>query len=178
MRISSLCFSLVLFVGLSACNDEASQRVGQGDVFPIDELTQLMPSSGKALSLSGKTLVINFWASWCRPCRKEMPSLQKLSESINNERVLVIGVSVDEDRNLMQEFLLQQGIGFTNVQDAQKHLADSLLGIRVYPETFIVSPAGKIVRRVAGEREWNSQQVHDLLDAVESGTSADVKGWS
>ena len=97
---------------------------------------------------------------------------------VNQERVLVVGVSVDEDKNLMSEFLLQHGIGFANVQDAQKRLAGSVLDIEVYPETFIVSPAGKIVRRIVGERDWNSQQVHDLLDAIERGRTVDVKGLS
>jgi thiol-disulfide isomerase/thioredoxin len=136
-----------------------------------------MSDSDNSPDLEGKTLVVNFWATWCLPCRKEMPDLQRLSDTMDEHRFKVIGVSVDEDKNLMREFLLQQKIRFDNYHDVDRHLARDLLKVRAYPETFIISPQGIIIRRIVGAQSWNTKAVYSLLESVHKGEGLVKSGW-
>jgi len=152
---------------LSACEKNNNVFFKQGDIFPISALLKL--TTGTPVNLNNKTLLINFWATWCAPCRSEMPELQQLSNSLDKDRFIVIGVSVDEDKNLMKEFLLQKNIKFTNVQDINQQLSQKLLSINSFPETFIISPQGIIIRRITGVRDWNSKSINLLLESIHHG---------
>lgn len=151
----------IVFLGLtaSACSDRDPGSPSIGDPFPLVTLAEAISIGDKPVAHEGKTLLINFWATWCAPCRDEMPELQALSDEIDPERYAVIGVAVDEDRNLALEFLLEHGIRFTNFQDPDRHLATRLLGIETYPASFIVSPGGIIQRRIHGRRSWNADSL-------------------
>lgn len=158
-----LCIGL-LVQGLAGCSDVGKQSPMAGDAFPLSALDQITNISGGEIDFKGKTLLINFWATWCAPCRSEMPDLQKLSDSLDAERFIVIGVSVDEDSNLIREFLLQYKIKFQNFQDEKFRLASEQLGIKTYPETFIVSPRGVITRRISEAISWDQNFMDQLLE--------------
>ena len=87
---------------------------------------------------------------------------------------------VIEDSNLVREFLLEYGIRFANYQDQEQLLASQMLGIRAFPETFIVDPEGLILKRLSGERAWNESTFRSMLSnqpAAETGlTSGRIKG--
>ena len=140
------CVGLIL-QSLAAC-EQTRDAVGQGDSFPLQALQSLPLLSDAGTDLAGKTLLVNFWATWCAPCREEMPLLQQLSDSLDPARYVVIGVAVDEDANLVREFLLRFQIRFTNFQDASGNLATERLRLATFPQTFIVSPQGVITRRI------------------------------
>ena len=159
-----LCIGL-LVQGLAGCSNTLEQSPAAGEIFPLSTLDQLTIISEGEIDLKGKTLLINFWATWCAPCRSEMPDLQKLSDSLDAERFAVIGVSVDEDSNLVREFLLRYEIKFLNFQDEKFRLASEQLGIRTYPETFIVSPRGVITRRISEAISWDQNIIEQSLEA-------------
>ena len=138
----------LLAQGLAACESADRSSPGPGDPFPLTALRQAAPIEGDEFGLRGKTLLINFWATWCAPCREEMPALQALSDALDPSQFAVIGISIDEDANLVREFMLQYDIRFANFHDADQRIAAELLAIETYPETFIVSPAGIITRRI------------------------------
>jgi peroxiredoxin len=94
-----------------------------------------------------------------------MPDLQKLSDSLDAEHFAVIGISVDNDSNLIREFLLQYKINFRNFQDENFRLASQQLGIKTYPETFIVSPRGIITRRISEAISRDQNIMKQLLEA-------------
>jgi thiol-disulfide isomerase/thioredoxin len=167
-QYSALLMVLILLL-LSACNTSRNSAPQEGDPFPLTVLTSLDSERQLTGDYSSKTLVINFWATWCEPCREEMDSLQQLSDAMDSEHFQVIGVSVDDDGNLMREFLYQQKISFDNYLDSTKKLATDSLSIRGFPETFIVSPKGVIVRRIAGKQDWNTQSVRALLESIHEG---------
>jgi len=176
VTISRLIALLVALVFVYSCDSGARDKPSPGDAFPVSTLTEMM--GGEAVAqIAKKTLVVNFWASWCPPCRKEMPALQGLDDAMNRQHFRVIGVSVDEDKNLMREFLIQHQIHFDNLHDADRHLAYELLGIRNYPETFIISPEGLIVMRIIGEQLWNSEAVHSLLQSIHKGEKPEFNPW-
>jgi len=145
----------ILAHGLSGCTEKEQSYPKAGDYFPLTALNQARVLGNKMPDLKNKTLLINFWATWCTPCRKEMPHLQKLSEALDQDKFAVIGISVDEDTNLVKEFLLGYKIRFTNFQDKNLEIATRLLGIQAFPETFIVAPSGVIIKRISGEQIWD-----------------------
>lgn len=116
----------------------------------------------------GKLLVLNVWATWCPPCRREMPSLERLSKNVDGRHIVVAGMSVDTDTNLAREFLDQNGITFRNFIDIDGKSAPAL-SISIYPETLVVAPDGKILYRVVGERDWDSPAMRQLLEEIYQG---------
>ncbi len=140
----------VLVAGLIGCSDAGPGRLTVGQPFPLAELRATTALGEFAPPLAGRTLVINFWATWCAPCRQEMPDLQRLSDRLDPDRYRVIGVSVDADRNLVREFVRAHDIRFPVRQDRDRRLASAVLGLEVFPTTFVVSPDGTVVARIDG----------------------------
>lgn len=103
---------------------------------------------------SGSWLLINFWATWCPPCREEMPSLNKLSLHFA-DKLKIIAVSVDDSWDAVSKFFLEQPASYILAWDPDKNIADKL-NIDRYPETFLINPQGQSVARFSGPRNWAS----------------------
>lgn len=164
--ISAAAVGLLCIVLLGACERPAEPpKLAEGLPFPPLELNF---SSGKTLSthsFHGKMLVLNVWATWCPPCRREMPSLERLSRMLDPERFAVVGLSTDADALLASEFLFQNNITFANFFDQNGKIVRQL-GLKVYPETFLIAPDGTLVQRVTGLREWDSAEMVAQLEAA------------
>ncbi len=150
---------------LSGCtrSPDAPPLLAEGHSFPKIALNY---SSGNAVSthtFHGKVLVLNVWATWCPPCRREMPGLEELSRTMDPKRFAVIGVSTDKDALLAEEFLWQNHITFANFFDQGGKIARQL-GLKVYPETFLIAPDGVLVKRVLGEQNWSSPAMVAMLE--------------
>lgn len=158
-----LCMSLVL----AACGDPpAAPGPRVGESMPALDVPALDGPPVNLADYRGRVLVLNVWATWCAPCREEMPSLQRLSERFPADRFVVVGLTVDEDTNLAREFLLKYGIRFPVLSDPAGAIAEGLLGVSAYPDTFIVAADGTLVERVAGAREWDAAEMVSLLESL------------
>ncbi|TAN81078.1 MAG: TlpA family protein disulfide reductase [Gallionella sp.] len=160
---------MLLLVMLGACG----KHDAVGEHIPEFVLTGLDGAQVPTRAFRGKLLVLNVWATWCPPCRREMPSLERLSKSVDGRRIVVAGVSVDTDANLALEFLGQNGITFRNFRDTSVNIAN-VLGVQVYPETLLVAPDGKIVHRIVGERDWNSPAMLRVLEEAYQGRRSEM----
>lgn len=152
--------ALAMLVLLGACSKPAPVVE---ESIPELALTGLDGARTSLQSFRGKLLVLNVWATWCPPCRKEMPSLERLSKSVDSERIVVAGLSADSDTNAVLEFLGQSGITFRNFIDTPENIANAL-GVRTYPETLLIGPDGKIAHRISGERDWSSPAMLQMLE--------------
>jgi thiol-disulfide isomerase/thioredoxin len=103
----------------------------------------------------GRWLVINVWASWCEPCRREMDGLQRLSDRLDPARAAVIGLTVDDDRQLAREYLRRAGVRFANFADGPPPVARPVLGVTALPETIVLGPDGRVRARIVGARDWD-----------------------
>ena len=118
--------------------------------------------AGKQLSFSelkGKAVVVNFWASWCGPCKDEAPFLQKASEQYKNQGLVVIGVDATDFRKDARKFLERFGVTYPVVYDGKGSTLGKW-GVGGFPETFFVDRSGKLVgERIAGpvDSESNSE---------------------
>lgn len=128
----------------------------------------LQTADGTPIDLAahkGDWLVVNFWATWCAPCRKEMPQLDALAKRYQGRGVKVIALSVDRGGAAKPEkFLNELGVEhLTRVYDPSYKAARAaaLIGL---PTTLLVSPDGDEIGRLAGEADWDAPDVHALLD--------------
>lgn len=103
--------------------------------------------------------MINVWATWCAPCRHEMPSLQRLANQLGRERLELVGLSVDTDEHVVREYLIENKIHFPSFLDINFASANGVFGIRVFPSTFFLSPEGTLLKVVEGWRDWDSQEM-------------------
>lgn len=155
----------MLLLGLMACGERAPTPFPVGQAFPVVPLLSLASDAATLPeALRGRTTLINFWATWCEPCRKEMPSLEQLHRQIDPARLSIIAVSVDADLNLAREFLLQHAITFANYTDGAQKLARGPLGIRAFPATFVVAADGTVKAVITGARDWASVETLQMLE--------------
>jgi cytochrome c biogenesis protein CcmG/thiol:disulfide interchange protein DsbE len=132
---------------------------------PAPEFT-LPLFDGRAVSLAdfrGSVVVVNFWASWCLPCRDEAPILQALWESERGSGVVVIGINIWDRDAEARAFVHQYGLTFPTGPDRAGRIAVAL-GLRGIPETFVVDRAGRIAYRIAGP--LNAARLQDALRAA------------
>jgi peroxiredoxin len=129
--------------------------------------------SGKPVHLSdfrGKVVVLNFWATWCPPCKEETPSLNRLQKYIEARNGVVLGVAADEDPGAYQRFLREEGVIFPTYRDpATKNNSSPIAlsyGTSIIPETYVIDRHGKIARKLIGFQQWDSPAMLAYLDSL------------
>ena len=117
---------------------------------PAFSLERLNGSGELSLaSLSGKTVVLNFWASWCGPCKDETPLLQRGWGRWKGKNVVFVGVDVKDFRGDARSFLSRFGVTYPNVYDGKGSLVGRY-GVTGFPETYFIDALGRVVYRIAG----------------------------
>ncbi len=131
----------------------------------------LLDISGRELSLKdfrGKVIFLNFWATWCYPCRMEMPSMENLYERFKGDGFVILGISLDRRRKKVERFLEEYGISFPILLDRDGRIADRY-GVRGLPTTFIIDRRGKILGRAVGARDWFNKNSIKLIKYIVKG---------
>ncbi len=124
------------------------------DLLSVD-LNRLDGGSDTFARFIGKTVILNVWATWCAPCRVELPSLQRLSKKLDPTRYAVVGLSTDEDPDYVREFLRDVGVDYPNYLDSGRDITYGILKIESYPQTLLIRPDGSIVQQIVGARAWD-----------------------
>ena len=131
----------------------------------------------------GKTVLLNFWATWCVPCVAEMASLERLSKVLAEKNFMILGVNVDDSEHddQVKEFIASKGLTFPILRDRETSIPD-VYKVTGFPETFLIGPDGRFldirdeigkkdsVVRVMGDRPWDSKSyVQAVKEKVEKG---------
>jgi len=124
----------------------------------------------KLSDLHGTVVIVNFWASWCPPCKDETPGLNKLQKYVESRNAVVLGVSADEDPEAYSKFLQTEGVVFPTYRDPStkgsvSEIAQSY-GTSVYPETYVIDRNGKIARKFVGFQQWDSPDMLAYFDSI------------
>ena len=156
---------IALAVGISSFLPEAVKPAAVGDKVRAFQLPDLQ---GKRQGLpQGRVYLLNFWATWCPPCRKEVPSMVSLYEQLKDKGFDIIAVSVDRSRDDVINFVQEYHMSFTVLHDDNAQVS-AQYGVFRYPETFIVDKNGVIRQHLNGAVDWEDQDfvryIQSLLD--------------
>jgi peroxiredoxin len=126
-------------------------------------------ATGGTLRLSdlrGKVVMVNFWATWCPPCKEEMPAIQSLYDRFKDEGFDVVALSVDsQGREAVVSFVKEHKLTFSVGLDQTMQVAGAY-GVRGLPATFLVDKEGRMVTAALGPREWDGAAAHALIRSL------------
>ena len=115
-------------------------------------------------SYRGEVVVLNFWATWCAPCRIEMPSFEKLYRRYRSEGVTVLAITLDKNsENKIKSFVDEYGLSFPILLD-EKGEVERLYPSMTIPFTYIIDRQGRIVARVDGAKNWESSETFEAIE--------------
>lgn len=129
---------------------------------------ELATPDGKSVALAGltgKVIVLNFWATWCPPCREEMPSMERLHQDFKDQGLAVVAVNLQESRKQVARFMRDFRLSFAALLDADMKVT-AAYGVRGLPATFLVDRTGGVVGQALGAREWASPQSKALIRSL------------
>jgi cytochrome c biogenesis protein CcmG, thiol:disulfide interchange protein DsbE len=143
----------------------ADLAAGKSPPAPDFTLERLDGSGSTSISdLRGKAVIVNFWASWCGPCKDEAPFLQETYERYRKQGLVVLGVDVEDLRRDARHFLARYAITYPNVRDGRKETIGKW-GVTGYPETFFVDRQGRLV----GDRIQGGADLERNRETFEAG---------
>ncbi|HLC41366.1 MAG TPA: redoxin domain-containing protein [Methylomirabilota bacterium] len=120
--------------------------------------------------LRGKVVMVNFWATWCPPCKEEMPAIQSLYDRFKSRGFSVVVLSVDhEGQEVVLRFVQEQKLTVLIGLDPKMEVA-AAYGVRGLPATFLIDKEGRLVTMALGPREWDSPAARALIESLLNGS--------
>ena len=168
MRALIVAALLLLFALPSAAQEPGSGLTRLKDTPQAPDFS-LHDMDGKVYRLSdyrGRVVIVNFWATWCPPCREEMPSMQRAWEQLEAEGIVMLGINVGENEDTIFEFTANYPVDFPLPMDRDSAVI-AQWPVRGLPTTFVVDPAGRIVYQAIGSREWDDPALMAQIRALE-----------
>ena len=173
LPIAVICAALALFAllayGLASNEPDAAieESLARGEREPAPALRLPRLSGGGQVELAdyrGKVVVLNFWASWCEPCRAESPLLQRWHERISARGGTVLGVDVLDVSSDAREFVREYGLTYPMLRDRDGD-SQADFGVVAYPETVVIDPEGRIaaIERGPVDERWLREHVESVL---------------
>ena len=120
-------------------------------------------------ALKGKVVLVNFWATWCPPCRDEEPSLRQLASTVDRSKFELVAVSVDDDWPVIDKYFAGVAPPYTVVLDRGAEVSQQY-GTTKYPESYLIDETGKLRMKFVGPRNWTDSNVYLLLSALGVGS--------
>ena len=170
--------SLIVFVTPSAESklaplaDEERKLLKKMRITPATSRIEAHNFSGKLANekivnlkdFSGRFVLLNFWATWCSPCLKEMPDFEEVYQQIGQEKLVVLAIGMGEDTLKISKFTEKYGFSYPLVADPKMEITN-LYGVKNIPVTYLIDPEGLVLGRALGIRDWASP---DLLAFINS----------
>ena len=133
-----------------------------GGATPAFALSDLEGRPHRLADYRGKVVLINFWATWCEPCREEMPSMNRLRASLAGRPFEVLAVNLAESEPRIRRFMEQVPLDFPVLLDRDSSAAKAWKA-RLLPASFLVGPDGRIAYSQVGELDWSKQDITQLV---------------
>ncbi len=174
------CLVLWLVVSGTACDSGYSdQEESSGNAVAVRQAPPSMGSQAPDFQLidlqgnwqalpdyRGKVVLLNFWATWCGPCRVEMPSMERVYQDLKDDGFAILAVSSDPQGSIVtRPFVVSQGLTFPILHDSDYRVSGRY-GVRTLPMSFLIDRNGALIERVFGARDWNSPEARELLHGL------------
>ena len=170
-------FKLLLIALLIFCSVFTAEGFAQPpSPFAVDKLSgqrapdfTLKDINGNPVSMSsfkGKVVLLNFWATWCPPCRAEIPSMNKLYQKLKNRGFVILAVSTDRAVVDVKDFLKTMPVNFPVVVDYNLTVSRSLYKVFMLPTTFLIDRKGVIVEKYFGDQDWTEPEIIKEIEAL------------
>jgi len=162
-RATRALLSLALLAACCAASAAGGElKPWSGGATPSLALRDLQGKEHKLADYRGKVVVLNFWATWCDPCREEMPSMQRLQDKLAGRPFAILAVDYGEGAPRINDFLKKIPVRFTVLLDRDTSAATAWK-VKVLPTTLVLDPQLRIRYSVVGDLEWDSQSVEDTI---------------
>jgi thiol-disulfide isomerase/thioredoxin len=137
----------------------------EGDALP--DLATFKLEGKLPEDMKGKVILLDFWASWCEPCKKSFPAMEELKKKYGDKGFIVLAVSVDEKKENMEKFLKSMNVSFTTLRDAEQKLV-AAADVPTMPTSFLIDRTGKICHVHSGFKgeettKQYAQEIEQLL---------------
>ena len=159
---NSYVIAIILLIGISGCNNRTKEKPATSAklIREIDKI-RLTDLNGQNISLKqypGKTIFINFWATWCKPCIKEMPSIIETQNMLQKENIIFLLAS-NESAEQIEEFsnTNKYKFNYVRIENSEE------MNVQALPTTFIFNREGNLVFSETGSRKWNEKNNIDLI---------------
>jgi peroxiredoxin len=156
---------LLFIVTLTACSrKESTQPALEGKPAPDFTVRDLDGHETRLSDLKGKVALVNFWATWCPPCREEVPSMAGLNRLMAGKPFRMMAISIDEGgKEAVEAFFKQSGTELPAFLDTNGTIG-KMYGITGVPETFVIDRKGVIIKKVIGPLDWTAPEVVKFLN--------------
>jgi len=147
---------------------KALELIRPSRVQAAKEFAVLAPDrkSLRLADLKGQVVLLNFWATWCPPCREEMPAMDRLYQRYRERGFVVVALSVDaEGAPVVTQFVKEHKLSFPVGLDPKMEVAERY-GVRALPSTFIVDRKGNLAALAIGPRQWDGRSAHALIELL------------
>lgn len=159
----------------TAVNPEALKLVKEMGMFVFEqnqkyedfELTYMDGTKANISDFKGKVFLLNFWATWCGPCRSEMPSMQNLYDEFKDKGFDIAAVNLREDAGDVAEFMKENELNFPILMD-QTGEVGGFYGAQSIPTTYVFDRNGNAVTGVVGSIEWDTPEIKKLIELLVS----------
>ncbi len=158
-------------------SDESASPVVRGAIAPAFSLPRLAVAadpprvavdstdSFELAALSGRVVLVNFWATWCEPCEQELPAMERLYQRLPRDRFELVAVSIDDEDAKVAEFVKRYSLTFPIVMDRDKKVSEAYQTMGV-PESLLLDRSGHVVERYVGPREWDAPEYVERIEAL------------
>lgn len=165
MMMRNYIIAIIMFNGLCGCINKTQEEPNSSaeTIRAIDRI-KLTDLNGQAINVEehqGKTIFINFWATWCKPCIQEMPFIEEAQRTFQNENILFLLAS-SESAEEIEEFISNHNYSFKYVRIENSEE----MNVQALPTTFIFNRQGDLVFSETGFREWSEKQNIDLIKKI------------
>ena len=137
-------------------NPSVPPPLGRGGVAPGFELPRVGEGPPVSLAaLRGRVVLVNFWATWCKPCEDEMPAMERLYRELSGQRFELLAISVDDDAAEVEAFRERLRLSFPILLDANRDVSRAYQTF-AFPESLLIDPEGRVVERYVGPKDWDA----------------------
>ncbi len=167
--VTAVCALAMLGPGFAAAQDpfKALDLIKPARTKPAQDFTIPGPD-GKAVKLAdhrGKVIFLNFWATWCPPCREEMPAMERLYQRYRDKGFVVLAMSVDSELVVVAPFVKQNKLTFPIGHDPKMALAERY-GVRALPSSFLIDRRGNMSALAIGPRAWDTKPAYGAIESL------------